>query len=103
MATTRTKYARIRVVDIGKRTPTPEYKALLRKGGKIEPTPVPFMLILEPLYFGVLPATVLPTAIVLVLATIVVARFVAPKINKYLLDVAAEARREINDHSMKND
>jgi hypothetical protein len=103
MAKTRTKYARIRVVDIGIRTPTAEYKALLRQG-PIKPTPVPFMLILEPLYLGVLPATVVPSVGALILVA-VVAGLAVPRVNRYLQEVAAQVRQEASDSgdAMKQD
>lgn len=100
---TRTKYARVRVVDIGIRTPTAEYKALLLQG-PIKPTPVPFMLILEPLYFGILPATLLPTVGLLILVA-TVAGLAVPTVNRYLQAIAAQVREEIRDASgaSKND
>jgi len=95
IAMTRTKYARVRVVDIGIRTPTAEYKALLLQGS-IKPTPVPFILILEPLYFGILPATLLPTVGLLILVAIV-AGLALPMVNRHLQVIAAQVREEIRD------
>lgn len=97
---TRTKYARVRVVDVGIRTPTAEYKALLLQG-PIKPTPVPFMLILEPLYFGILPATLVPTVGLLVLVAIM-AGLAFPTVNRYIQDIAAQAREEIRDAGKAN-
>jgi hypothetical protein len=103
MAKTRTKYARIRLVDIGIRTPTAEYKALLLQG-PINPTPVPFMIILEPLYLGILPATVVPSVGLLILVA-VVAGLAVPRVNRYLQEVAVQVRQEIRDTggAMKQD
>lgn len=100
IAMTRTKYARVRVVDVGIRTPTAEYKALLLQG-PIKPTPVPFMLILEPLYFGILPATLVPTVGLLVLVAIM-AGLAFPTVNRYIQDIAAQAREEIRDAGKAN-
>lgn len=97
---TRTKYARVRVVDIGVRTPTAEYKALLLQG-PIKPTPVPFMLILEPLYLGILPATLLPTVGLLILVAIV-ASLALPMVKRYLQAIAAQVREEIRDSGRMN-
>lgn len=103
MTMTRTKYARVRVVDIGIRTPTAEYKALLLQSS-IKPTPVPFMLILEPLYFGILPATLLPTVGLLILVVIVTG-LAFPMVNRHLQAIAAQVREEIRDagKTRKND
>jgi hypothetical protein len=99
---TRIKYARVRVVDTGIRTPTAEYKAHILKG-PIKPTPVPFMLILEPLYFGIVPATVVPTVGLLVIVAIV-AGLALPIVNRYLQSIAAQVRKEIRDAGAnKND
>lgn len=86
------------MVDIGIRTPTPEYKALLSHG-QLEPTLVPFMLILEPLYFGILPATLVPTVGLLVLVAIM-AVLALPTVNRYLQDIAAQVRKEAHDADM---
>jgi hypothetical protein len=100
MTLTRIKYARVRVVDTGVRAPTAEYKALLLQG-PIKPTPVPFMLILEPLYFGIIPATVVPTIGLLVVVAIA-AGLALPMVNRYMQDIAAQVRKEIRDAGEAN-
>ncbi|KAK0465854.1 uncharacterized protein EV420DRAFT_1508316 [Desarmillaria tabescens] len=81
----RLKYARIRLVDTGVLTP----------GMSVDrPTAVPFTVVLEPLYFGVLPASVIPTLYFLI-AVVLLAAVALPWINAYLEDVALKARREI--------
>ncbi|KAK0234237.1 hypothetical protein IW262DRAFT_1291106 [Armillaria fumosa] len=82
---TRLKYARIRLVDTGVVTP----------GISVDrPTAVPFTVILEPLYFGVLPASVVPTLYFLI-AVVLLAATALPWINAYLEGYALKARREI--------
>jgi hypothetical protein len=62
------------------------------------------MLILEPLYFGILPATLLPTVGLLILVA-TVAGLAVPTVNRYLQAIAAQVREEIRDASgaSKND
>ncbi|KAF9469646.1 hypothetical protein BDZ94DRAFT_16277 [Collybia nuda] len=89
----RQKYARIRIVDIGVPTPTSETKVSPWKRMPLESNPVPFIVILEPLYFGLLPASVTPVLgfIVLVCA---LAGLVAPIINRHFQKIAALARQD---------
>jgi hypothetical protein len=89
VSTTRRKYARIRLVDTGIRTPLPHNQHKI-----IESAPVPFIVILEPLYFGVLPATVIPTLFFLV-PVLAVAALAVPLINTYLADLARQGRRDV--------
>ncbi|KAJ4471807.1 hypothetical protein C8J55DRAFT_459039, partial [Lentinula edodes] len=84
-ARTRVKFARIRVVDAGIISPL---------SGVTEVRPVPFLVILEPLYFGLIPASIVPFLWVL-LPTVFVSIRVAPYANAFLSDIAAAARREI--------
>lgn len=63
----RNRYARIRLVDTGVLTPSDHARAVDR---------IPFNVIVEPLYFGVLPASTAPTlafilALILATATLV--------------------------------
>jgi hypothetical protein len=90
---TRRKYARIRLVDTGVLTPDrngqePSPPALPA------PPPVPFNLILEPLYLGVIPATVLPTILFLLPLT-VLSSLAVPRVYAYLSTIAEKARREM--------
>ncbi|KAK0479590.1 hypothetical protein IW261DRAFT_1478221 [Armillaria novae-zelandiae] len=82
---TRLKYARIRLVDTG----------VVNPGISVDrPTAVPFTVILEPLYFGILPASVVPTLYFLI-PVVLLAAAALPWINAYLEDYALKARREI--------
>jgi len=85
---TRVRYGRIRLVDAGVRNPAhPSFG--------MAPDPVPFVLKLEQLYFGVLPPTVVPTLLLLVPVTAVAAFVLLPRINLTLQHFAAQARNEI--------
>ncbi|KZT73439.1 hypothetical protein DAEQUDRAFT_808522 [Daedalea quercina L-15889] len=90
LPTGRRMYARIRVVDTGVRTPTAD-----ESHEHATPEPVPFIVMLEPLYLGVLPASVLPTVVFLALIVIVAAFGVVPSVQRYLCAVADEASKEI--------
>lgn len=59
-----------------------------------KPIPVPIIIVLEPLYFGVLPASVTPVLgfIVFVCA---LAGLAVPRINRYLQNIATQARQDI--------
>ena len=89
-ARTRLMYARVRVVDAGVRTPIVD-----GSHQRATPEPVPFILILEPLYGGVLPASVLPTVVFLCIVVFVAARWVVPPVQQYLYAVADEVRKEV--------
>ena len=82
---TRVRYARIRVVDIGVRPPSAKPS---------EPEPIPFILVLEPLYLGVLPATVLPTIMFLV-PLVFFAGLAVPSVYRYLSRIAEKSREEL--------
>ncbi|KAK0464716.1 uncharacterized protein EV420DRAFT_1638258 [Desarmillaria tabescens] len=77
--------AHIRFVDAGVFTP----------GRTKQPSPVPFSIVLERLYFGLLPASVLPT-LVFMGPVLLMAGLAIPWINAYLEKVAVEARKERN-------
>jgi len=80
----RLKYARIRAVDTGVLTPSPTSAQHVVE-------PVPFNLILEPLYLGVLPASLVPTITYLVI--LAGAAYLAfPSIHSYLHGVAQPER-----------
>ncbi|KAG5642390.1 hypothetical protein DXG03_002848 [Asterophora parasitica] len=84
----RYRYARIRLVDTGVLTP----RSSSSDGSK--PVPVPFIITLEPLYFRVLPPSVLPVLGFIAVACIV-AGLAVPKIHKYLNSVAVQAKKEL--------
>lgn len=75
------KYAFIRVID--------ETNAL-----SLSDTHVTFQIILEPLIFGVLPASVQPTVLAIVLLASL-AGLAVPWVNNYLERLAEKAREEI--------
>ncbi|KAH9947087.1 hypothetical protein B0H21DRAFT_363002 [Amylocystis lapponica] len=87
---TRRQFARIRLVDTGVRTPSSATDV-----GESLPEPVPFIVLLEPLYLGVLPATVAPILLFLVLILSFTAVVVVPFINRYLSTVVHDARAEL--------
>jgi len=90
---TRIKYARIRLVDAGIRTPTasvePDYFPSVPVTAK-----VPFIVIVEPLYLGVIPESVLPLGKIL-LPLLVALVFVVPRVNVYIDGIAKEIRKEL--------
>ncbi|KAG6911292.1 hypothetical protein DXG01_002131 [Tephrocybe rancida] len=88
---TRLQYARIRLVDMGVLTPYPSHAA----SAKPTPIPVPFILVIEPLYFGVLPPSVVPVLGYIVLVCLSAWMFV-PTIIRYLNKLAEEARKELS-------
>ncbi len=51
-------------------------------------------MVLEPLYFGILPASVVPTLYFLI-PVVLLAAVALPWINAYLEDIALKVRREI--------
>lgn len=121
---TRRKYARIRAVDAGVRTPgvvwVPSLAALLGMtrtpdtSGSAENAeattqtqvePVEFILTLEPLLFGVLPASLLPFLLV---ATAVLLALAAPgsvlaRVQRGVEGLVREARRELEGEKGKKE
>ncbi|KAG2035667.1 hypothetical protein BDR03DRAFT_1093014 [Suillus americanus] len=91
LSTTRLKYARIRVVDTGVRTPTPDLPASAVHA-------IPFILVLEQLYFGVLPASLVPTVCFLI-PVLSCAALATPWILSYLDHFIKQARQELRDFS----
>ncbi|KAI0348315.1 hypothetical protein BDW22DRAFT_1385538 [Trametopsis cervina] len=91
---TRRKYARVRLVDTGVRVPAKEVH-------NAEATP--FMIILEPLYWTILPASVF--SILLFLAPIVLfaALFVYPRTHDYLSKVAESVKSEREEDRLLKD
>ncbi|KAH9830460.1 uncharacterized protein C8Q71DRAFT_366915 [Rhodofomes roseus] len=96
--TGRRMYARIRVVDAGVRVPTADGSR-----ERVTPEPVPFIVILEPLYFGMLPASVAPTVAFLVIVIIIAAFGIVPPVQRYLGRVADEVRQETASSRTKSD
>ncbi|KAH9885441.1 hypothetical protein C8Q73DRAFT_795858 [Cubamyces lactineus] len=96
-ALTRKKFARIRVVHSGVFTPSPE-------NVKRTVEPVPFIVLVEPLYLGVLPASLVPT-LTFLLAVVAVAGFVVlPRVNGLLFSAAEQVKVEISatgDHKRR--
>ncbi|KAG2153537.1 uncharacterized protein EDB93DRAFT_222600 [Suillus bovinus] len=93
LSTTRLKYARIRVVDTGIRTPT---------GTPDLPMPaaqaISFIVVLEQLYLGVIPASLLPTVCFLI-PVLSCAALATPWILAYLDHFIKEARKELDGFS----
>jgi hypothetical protein len=63
---------------------------------------VPFKLILEPLYLGLIPASVLPILFFL-LPLMVLSSLAVPRIYAYLSSIADKARRELKKEGAKED
>ncbi|EIM83562.1 uncharacterized protein STEHIDRAFT_35284, partial [Stereum hirsutum FP-91666 SS1] len=89
--TTRRQYARIRLVETGVRTPSlhPSHPATTSV-----PAAVPFVVTLEPLYLGVLPASVAPVLAFIVPLIFIASMLVSP-IHLFLQRLATQARKEV--------
>ena len=85
----RRTYARIRVISSGVLTPSHAHRHRTLD-------PVSFMIAVEPLYFGVLPASVVPTVLTVVAVAVVGGLFVVPFVTKRLMAIADEVRAEIS-------
>ncbi|KAJ3552640.1 hypothetical protein NM688_g4048 [Phlebia brevispora] len=83
---TRSRYARIRAVDTGVRNPLSQ---------STPQTDVPFALRLEPLYLGVIPASVMPTLAFLLPLVAFVAFVMVPRIHRLIASVAMDAKEEL--------
>lgn len=112
--TTRSRYARIRAVDAG--VPTRSHSPALAAQPRV-PVPhpgsaapvnvaaergrgtVPFVVILEPVYLGVLPATLLPTVGFLIPIVLAAVLFV-PWVTAYLEPFAQQAREDLKKIGM---
>lgn len=88
--TTRRMFARIRLVDTGVQTESDAKPPHTTTA----PVPVPFIVTLEPLILGVLPASLLPTVAVIVLVAVVAGFLVVPPVYRYLANLADEVRKE---------
>ncbi|KAJ7597782.1 hypothetical protein C8J56DRAFT_1041955 [Mycena floridula] len=83
----RTKYARIRAVNTGVRPAS-------TNDVENKPVPVPFILTLEPLYFGFLPSSVLPI-IIFLLPIIVISALSVNYVQRHVQILAIKARKDI--------
>jgi len=90
----RQMFTRIRLVDTGVRPPSAEVP---------DTEPVKFMVILEPLYFGVLPASVAPILAFLVPLVAFASFVVVPFVNRHLSKIAEEARVALAVSDQKNE
>ena len=82
---TRRQYARIRAVDTG---------VLPSTSSQRDPQPVPFILVLEPLYLGVLPASIVPVLGLLLPVILVAAFFIALRVHDHISQVAQDVEAE---------
>ena len=87
-ALTRKKFARIRVVHSGVFTPSPQ-----NANRTVEP--VPFIALVEPLYLGVLPASLVPTLAFLFAVVTVAGTVVLPRVNRVVFAAAEQVKAEI--------
>ncbi|KAG6817574.1 hypothetical protein H0H87_006951 [Tephrocybe sp. NHM501043] len=91
--TSRLRYARIRLVDVGVPTPPPASHP-----APTEPTPpaqVVFIVALEPIYLGFLPPSVVPVLGYIACACLL-AWIIVPKIIGCIEGIAVEARKELH-------
>ncbi len=79
-------FARIRVVSGGVLTPGASHNATLQ--------PVPFIVTVEPLLFGVLPGSVMPTVACLLFVGLAAGLLVFPRVSRFLGSVADLVRTE---------
>ncbi|KAL0952013.1 hypothetical protein HGRIS_008662 [Hohenbuehelia grisea] len=102
----RFKYARIRLVNTGVLTPEahtdPSQASPSPDTQALDNEPVPFVLVLEPLHFGVLPGSVVPVLVLLV-PILVFAVLAVPRLNVYLEKLAQEARKELGVASSQSE
>ncbi|KAI0830860.1 hypothetical protein BC628DRAFT_909015 [Trametes gibbosa] len=80
-SSTRTKFARIRLVNEGVLTPS-------RANQNRTIGPIPFFVTVEPLYLGVVPASLVPTLLFLLGLVGVTSLVVLPRISKHMFAVA---------------
>ncbi|KAF8640371.1 hypothetical protein AX17_000042 [Amanita inopinata Kibby_2008] len=95
----RVKYARVRAVFDGVFTPantgTHPFLPYRTASDDTQWDTVPFFLILEPLYFGILPESVFPALLAIVAVSFVAYKFVALPVDRYLQKLAEQAKKEI--------
>ena len=97
---TRNMYARIRPINTGVLAPWAQRAISLnltrskamRDYGKVE-----FITVLEPLRFGGIPETLLPTILFLIPLVLVTGFVVFPRIHTYIERIARAARAELED------
>ena len=82
---TRRRYARIRLLDTGVREPSKP---------AVITDPTPFIVILEPLYFGFLPASVSPVLLFMTPICCFSLLLIIPRVHGHLSQVANEVRVE---------
>ena len=87
-------YARIRVVSPG--VLTPSHAQRFRT-----PDPVLFMVAVEPLHFGVLPGSVVPTIFAIISVAAVAGAFVVPFVTRRLVAVADDVRAELKSQQVR--
>lgn len=92
----RREYARVRVVDTGVVTPNPSAFRFPAPQENIHTgqRPIPFILLVEPLYLGILPSSIIPL-LCYILLVLVFATFTVPKIECLFRQVANLAAKEI--------
>ncbi|EMD32584.1 hypothetical protein CERSUDRAFT_118623 [Gelatoporia subvermispora B] len=95
LPSTRRKVARIRLVDTGLLTPTSSF----RSDGVVDP--VPFIVLLEPLYMGVLPASVLPVVLFIIAVAFVAVRVVLPLVEHRIYSAVQEAKVEFSTRKLE--
>ncbi|KAJ7201273.1 hypothetical protein GGX14DRAFT_656119 [Mycena pura] len=97
-APTRRKYARIRAISTGVRTPPSSFPypflPVPNATQRAEPEQVPIVLALEPLLLGLLPASLAPLLAAVAVLLLFLARVVRPRVLRALEAMAAEAREE---------
>ncbi|KAJ3547942.1 hypothetical protein NMY22_g1464 [Coprinellus aureogranulatus] len=81
----RRKFARIQLVNIGVLNPTSELAKNAQHDPTMLPEPVPIIITLEPLLFGVLPQSLVPT-VYAILGAVVVGIFIAKAVIRRLQD-----------------
>lgn len=91
---TRTKYARIRVVDAGVPTPQIQLDRPKPRSSDRVVEPIHFILILEQLYWGFLPASQLPT-ICFLIPVLLAAAMAVPRLLAYLDPLVLQAREDL--------
>lgn len=93
LKTTRRKYARIHIVYTGVLTPSSDPAIMASRIKATTPLVVPFVLIVEPLYFGILPASMTPNALFIIFVA-VLSLLAAPRISAYLEQFVELAKKE---------
>ncbi|KAI0778946.1 hypothetical protein BD413DRAFT_609481 [Trametes elegans] len=86
--TTRRTYARVRVVHDGVFAPSPAARARA-------PEPVPFVVTVEPLRGGIVPASLVPTLVCLAAVVAAAGAFVLPRVQRALFALAEAVRAEV--------